>query len=513
MSKSSPLPAGQAVQSTHASAAPAQAPATAARAAPEVTGGRRLVLVLAIMLAIGFLANTLISYSVSSREIRRSIVENELPLTSDTLYSEIQKDLVRPIFVSSVMAGDTFLRDWVLRGERDVQAMTRFLAEIRSRYDTFTSFFVSETSRNYYHPDGVLRRVRQGDPQDQWYFRARGLSAPYEINVDVDTSAPDTMTVFVNYRVLDYSGNTLGVTGVGLSVDTVRRLLSGYQQRYHRGVYFVDRQGNIVLFGDKPAHGSLQIRDINGLRDIADQVLGSEAGSYRYSDRSGDYLLNVRYVPELEWYLFVEKEEGEALADLRRTLYLNLTICALVTLAVLALSGFTLARYQRRLEQMATTDRLTGLLNRHAFETMLEQTLADVQRSHRPVSVLLFDIDHFKNINDQRGHLAGDEVIRKVSERLRGGLRASDMACRWGGEEFMVVLKDCSSGDASRRAEALRALIAAHPVRVDDVELGTTVSAGVSQMRIDDTPVSLVGRVDEALYAAKNAGRDRVESA
>jgi diguanylate cyclase (GGDEF)-like protein len=87
------------------------------------------------------------------------------------------------------------------------------------------------------------------------------------------------------------------------------------------------------------------------------------------------------------------------------------------------------------------------------------------------------------------------------------------MACRWGGEEFMVVLKDCSSGDASRRAEALRALIAAHPVRVDDVELSATVSAGVSQMRIDDTPVSLVGRVDGALYAAKNAGRDRVESA
>lgn len=488
-------------------------PGAEVRASLGVTGRRRLVLMLGLLLALGFLANTLLSYSVSKREIQRSIVENELPLTSDTIYSEIQKDLIRPVFVSSVMAGDTFVRDWVLQGERDVPAMTKFLGEIRTRYGTFTSFFVSEATRNYYHPDGLLRRVEQGSERDAWYFRSRDLDAPYEINVDSDTAAPDTLTVFVNYRVFDYAGKTVGVTGVGLTVDTVRRLLSGYQQRYHRGVYFVDRSGNIVLYGDQPSHGTLRIADVEGLGDIAHEVLARDSGSYQYREGGKDFLLNVRYVPELDWYLFVEKVENEALADIRRTLYINLLICALVTAAVLWLSSLTLGGYQRRLEQMATTDRLTGLLNRHAFEIMLEHAVAEVQRSRRPSAVLLIDIDHFKSLNDRYGHLAGDRMIEHVGALIRSGLRASDMACRWGGEEFLVVLKDCAADDARQRAETLRALIGASPLSISGAAVTATVSVGVTAFANDDTPVRLVDRADRALYAAKGAGRDRVEMA
>lgn len=476
----------------------------------RVTGRQRLVIILGLLLALGFLASTLVSYFVSKNEIQRAIVENELPLTSDTIYSEIQKDLVRPVFVSSVMAGDTFVRDWVIHGERDVPAMTKFLAEMRTRYGTFTSFFVSEGTRNYYHPEGILRRVSKDDPADGWYFRSRDIEAPYEINVDRDTSSPDTLTVFVNYRVFDYAGNLVGVTGVGLTVNTVRRLLSGYQQRYHRGVYFVNRTGEIVLFGDKPAHGSMQIGEVEGLGDIAHTVLNSDSGSYRYRDSGRDYLLNVRYVPELDWYLFVEKVEDEALAGIRRTLYLNLVICALVTAGVLWLSSLTLARYQRRLEQMATTDRLTGLLNRHAFEIILDQTVADVRRTQRPASVVLMDIDHFKALNDRHGHLTGDRMIEHVAGLIRSGLRASDLACRWGGEEFLVVLKDCGIEDALERAESLRVLLSANPLPFSAAPLAVTVSAGVACFRTGDTPETLVNRADHALYEAKRAGRDRV---
>lgn len=481
-----------------------------AHATRRVTGRQRLVFILGLLLASGFLASTLMSYSVSKGEIQRAIIENELPLTSDTIYSEIQKDLVRPVFVSSVMAGDTFVRDWVIRGERDVPEMTKFLAEMRSRYGTFTSFFVSEATGNYYHPDGVLRRVSRDNPADAWYFRARDLEAPYEINVDRDTSSPDTLTVFVNYRVFDYGGQVVGVTGVGLTVDTVRHLLADYQRRYHRGVYFVSRTGEIVLFGDRPAHASLQVREVDGLRDIADKVLASDSGSYRYRDGGRDYLLNVRYVPELDWYLFVEKTEDEALAGIRRTLYINLLVCALVTAGVLWLSSLTLGRYQRRLEQMATTDRLTGLLNRHALEIVLEQTLADVRRMQRPASVLLMDIDHFKALNDRHGHLTGDRMIEHVARLIREGLRASDIACRWGGEEFLIVLKDCASADALERAESLRALLSASPLPLASAPLSVSVSVGVASYRTGDTAESMLDRADHALYEAKRAGRDRV---
>ena len=138
-----------------------------------------------------------------------------VPLTSDTLYSEIQQDLLKPIFVSSLMAHDTFLRDWVLDGERAAQPVVRYLNEIQQKYGAFTAFFVSDRSRTYYQNKGVLKQVREGEPRDVWFFRVRGMDHPYETNVDPDMANDDTMTIFINFRVLDYEGRFLGATGIG----------------------------------------------------------------------------------------------------------------------------------------------------------------------------------------------------------------------------------------------------------------------------------------------------------
>ncbi|MBU0604215.1 MAG: sensor domain-containing diguanylate cyclase [Gammaproteobacteria bacterium] len=482
------------------------------RITATVTGKHRLLLLLGALLLLGFLATTLVSYFVSKNQIHRSIVENELPLTSDNIYSEIQKDLIRPVFIASMMAGDTFLRDWVLQGEADVPAMTKYLGEVRTRYGTFTSFFVSERTRRYYHPEGMLRKVSENEPQDRWFFRVRGLNEPYEINVDTDTRSRETLAVFINYRVYDYAGGLMGVTGVGLTVDMVRNLLSGYQKRYHRSVYFVDKTGQIVLFGDRPSHGAANLNDVPGMRNIVPRMLATEGGdgSYAYSNGGHDYLLNVRYVPEMKWFLVVEKVEDEALADIRRTLYINLVVCLTVTLAVLYLSHLTLGRYQRRLEAMATTDRLTGLLNRHAFEILMVQALADARRSRQPMCALLIDIDHFKALNDRYGHLAGDRMIEHVGALIRSSLRASDVACRWGGEEFLLLLKNCADADALVLADALRVRISESALPLAERPVARTVSIGVAAWRAGDTPETLMDRADGALYAAKREGRDRV---
>lgn len=207
----------------------------------RVAGFDRILLLLGALLAIGFLATSLSSYYVSKQEIHDSIVDRELPLTSDTIYSEIQKDLVRPVFISSMMASDTFLRDWVLHGERDVAQMTKYLKEVMTRYGAFTSFFVSENTSNYYHASGLLRKMKPDEVINAWYYRVRTLPEPYEINVDTDQANRNTLTIFINYRVFDYHGSYIGVTGVGLTVDAVRQLLGEYQKRYQRRVYFVNR--------------------------------------------------------------------------------------------------------------------------------------------------------------------------------------------------------------------------------------------------------------------------------
>ena len=133
---------------------------------------------ISLLLIFGFLVTTLASYMVSVTILKKDFADSILPLTSDNIYSEIQKDLIRPIFISSMMASDTFLRDWVLAGEKDVEQLTKYLSEVRVKYRAITSFFVSDSSATYYHADGILKQVHPDNPRDSWYFRVRSMSKP-----------------------------------------------------------------------------------------------------------------------------------------------------------------------------------------------------------------------------------------------------------------------------------------------------------------------------------------------
>ena len=164
----------------------------------------KLIVAISLLICAGFLATSLVSYFVSRDAIRESITSTELPLTSDNVYSEIQKDLIRPILISSMMARDTFLRDWALGGETEVDQVTRYLNEIMAQYGTVSSFFVSESTGRYYSIKGILKTVAKDEPRDSWYYRVRDMKDPYEINVDPDLANRDTLTIFINYRVFDY---------------------------------------------------------------------------------------------------------------------------------------------------------------------------------------------------------------------------------------------------------------------------------------------------------------------
>jgi diguanylate cyclase (GGDEF)-like protein len=159
-------------------------------------------------------------------------------------------------------------------------------------------------------------------------------------------------------------------------------------------------------------------------------------------------------------------------------------------------------------------DGLTGCFNRaHALET-LQVELRRAQRSHSPVSVVMLDLDHFKSVNDRHGHLAGDAVLVTAGRLLRDVLRTSDLKCRYGGEEFLMVLPETSPDAARVVAEMLRGVIARTPVPFGVHELRVTGSLGVVTAAQGETDAeTLVARADEALYAAKRAGRNCVRVA
>lgn len=470
---------------------------------------RRLLLLLSLLLSAGFFATTLFGYFVSKDAIRSAIIGQDLPLTSSNIYSEIQKDLVRPVLISSTMAHDTFLRDWVLKGERDVGAMAQYLGEVKKRHAAFSSFFVSEKTGHYYTGEGILKHVSASEPRDAWYHRVRDMKQDYEINVDPDLANKDALTIFINYRVFDFDGNYIGATGIGLTVDAVRHLIASYQQRFNRTIYFVDASGHIVLFGNQPGREA-DLHKAQGIGAQLDTILREKAGSYQFVANGDNHVLNVNYLSELNWYLFVEQNEDAALAGIRQTLYANLAISLVVTLLVIFLTHIALGRYQFRIEEMASKDKLTGLLNRHACSIILDRLLAAYRRTPKPISILLADVDHFKEINDRHGHRVGDQVLSGIARQIQGSIRESDVAVRWGGEEFLIILQACDQTEAEHLAEKLRASVAECIPDPTDPDIRITVSIGVSQFDGAESLDQTIDRADAALYSAKQSGRNLV---
>lgn len=164
-----------------------------------------------------------------------------------------------------------------------------------------------------------------------------------------------------------------------------------------------------------------------------------------------------------------------------------------------------------RLREQSIRDPLTGLYNRRFFEDALQRELALAERSGGPVSLVLTDLDHFKRVNDGYGHPAGDAVLRAFATLLSRHTRRSDICCRYGGEEFIVLLPGLDEAGAAVRAEQWRALLAAEPLRVGADAIACTASFGVAALTPETRdPAALVAAADRALYAAKDAGRNQV---
>ncbi len=168
-------------------------------------------------------------------------------------------------------------------------------------------------------------------------------------------------------------------------------------------------------------------------------------------------------------------------------------------------------------EERARRDALTGLANRHAFDAALLEQLQLSARDDSSCALIMFDLDHFKRINDELGHLAGDEALRTVSQVLRKTMlaqvsRRPPLIARYGGEELAVILPQTGLEDAARIAELLRERIAEEPIRFEDTVFHVTVSGGLAVApEHGRSPRQLISAADESLYRAKRSGRDRIE--
>lgn len=156
------------------------------------------------------------------------------------------------------------------------------------------------------------------------------------------------------------------------------------------------------------------------------------------------------------------------------------------------------------------TDELTGLLNRSTVLTQLERIMSTARKTGQPLCVAMADLDYFKQINDEHGHLMGDQVLRGVAARVKSAVRDFDFAGRYGGEEFLLIFENTSLHTARQAAERVRQRVADGPIHLHDTAVNITVSQGLAEARADDTAETLIDRADQALYQAKQSGRNCV---
>jgi diguanylate cyclase (GGDEF)-like protein len=200
---------------------------------------------------------------------------------------------------------------------------------------------------------------------------------------------------------------------------------------------------------------------------------------------------------------------GEAFRNAGAAPSLNGRIERLTDQLSLSLTNIDL---REKLENMALRDELTGLYNRRFLDEMLDHSLAKLKRDGKQAALLLLDVDHFKRFNDKHGHQAGDEALRRVASALAASVRASDVVCRYGGEEFLVFLPECDLAEAMAKAEKIRSTIASTSFRFGDQTI-PPVTASIGVAMFPETGLSreqLIRMSDRALYQAKGAGRNRV---
>lgn len=469
----------------------------------------RIVLIITFLLVALSVSMSVLNYAVSLQSTQKQLAERSLPLTVDNIYTEIQKHIIEPNLVSSMMAHDTFLKAWLIHDESDVDKISNYLETIKNKFGMFTTFLVSDKTGSYYTADGFIEKVEENNPNNAWYFAFKKNQNAHEINLDFNSNIDQEMIMFINHKIMDEQFHMIGATGIGLKISYINDMLKRFRQHYQFKVLFLNEEGEVVL-NERGIHAIKQLKEVPELYALKDDIV-SKSGSVLKYDKDGEtYLLNTKYIPELDLYLLVEAKVAQFTQEVTQTFYINLMLSLLVTALITFIILMAVKSHHRQLEYLAHNDTMTGLPNRRAFDETFRRLYLLQKRNAKPVSLLFFDVDDFKQINDSLGHYAGDRALVRIAALLKESVRETDLSARWGGEEFIVALIDTGVDDAYVIAEKIRESIESDAVLRQIADHPVTASFGLTGSMEHDTIEAMLKRADDALYEAKAQGKNKI---
>lgn len=460
--------------------------------------------------ALSFLVLATMNYRSSRNSAINHIETSSIPLVSENILMLVNSYYLLAKKAVSVMATNFFIDYWVLNDDENIDDIVQFLKKIKEEYNYTTTFFVSTKTYRYYYNKGYLRTVSQNDPIDNWYFNFLNLESDFEVNIDYDSDQGDNLTLFVNQKVYDSNGIINGVIGISVAMDYFTKAIAENENKYSRRIFLVDNKGYIQVNRDISIIKKATIFDIYNEDKNIVALLDSSNGStsIRYKKDKNDLILSSKYIEELDWFLILEHNVTNEIKDANQRLLRTIIYGAILLIITILIVSFIIKYYTRELNYAAITDPLTNLFNRREFNRQIHIYLSRMLRLKTPFSIIMIDIDYFKKINDTYGHDIGDNVLKVVSNVFSSCIRSYDVVCRLGGDEFIILLESDLDNSISLVERINSELERADIKAFDGKKINITLSIGIYEAKWSDSIEGVMKKADEALYNAKEGGRN-----
>lgn len=479
----------------------------------------KLITVFSVLFTVAFTVISLTSYQVS-----KSIVTKDIDLQTREVAlghaAEIDQWIARMFsivntyrhIIETSIPSDRGITPAILGHYRN----ETFFSDLY--YGSVSGRFTS--GRNWTPPSGYDPRVRS------WYVSAarNRKTVMSEVYLDYETG---TLAVSVSSPVYSSKGSLRGVISADLLLKTLNDKLENIKVNGMGYAVLIDKSGVVLAHPDKTLIGK-NLNNLANLKSIVKTVFERKQGRIDYNFED-DSLAVFTPVQSSGWILGIVLAKEEVYSNLKQ-IALKFSVIFIVSIVIVILTSVyfagKLTYFMELLEQtvetrtaelkekiaeveyLSLTDPLTGMSNRRKIEADLKSEIKRSARTGNDVAVIMIDIDHFKQFNDNHGHETGDKILKEFAATVNGSIRTIDKAGRLGGEEFLIVCPETSVTGAFLVAEKLRAAV--ESMKVDKVDR-VTASFGCASLRTGENSDRIISRADKALYLAKELGRNRVE--
>ncbi len=455
-----------------------------------------MLLYIAIIFAIGAAAFWVISDIVASQSYKQQ-------QAISPVFTLVEEELLEPMHIAKTLATariyDKYFHDQSISDQQIIQDLGKLESQFGLGF-----YLAKESNRKQYNSDGSSFDLIEG--KVGWYFELQ--KEPQDFLAVLGKR--EDVHLYIDVKQYDEIGNFIGFVGIAKSLKDFLTSFRNFRQAYGHEFVFTNSRDEIVLSSkEKWLPDGLHLSTVNDLpwfnQFRRKQLANSERSKLIQTDE-GELLISQFDIEALDWKLYVITPLSERQSEINKVFIFYVFILFALLFIVYKVVQHFIREYLQTIDNKINYDPLTKLSNRHH----LEQQFSLLSEEYQQIGIIIVDIDHFKQVNDTHGHNAGDLVLQMLAKCLNEAIRKQDIAGRWGGDEFVILLPGSDTDNALQIARRCKELLAKERVYLSQSSLEIYASFGVTTAKNMHNLTALLEVADKALYQAKNDGRNRI---